>query len=173
MSVAGVSGSSLIPGSLFILTVTLIPSVSDAETLLIPWWHWTRGPNCQLPFCTSSCLANLWPCLGCCRCHTTPSRPITFSPIASILSLSQFPLFFLWRLVMKLPAGTKWTLLFFHFYKRLWPFSSMPVHSKPRPSQQKLNGHALEEDKIIVVQAARSTKAERLNDGTLGILKFN
>lgn len=39
MSVGGVSGSSLIPGSLFILTVTLIPSVSDPETLLIPWWH--------------------------------------------------------------------------------------------------------------------------------------
>lgn len=37
---AGVSGSSLIPGPLlFILTVTLIPSVSDPETSLILWWH--------------------------------------------------------------------------------------------------------------------------------------
>lgn len=57
MSFGGVSGSSLIPATLFILPVTLIPSVSDGETQLIPLWRCTRVPSCQIP--------SLWPCLGC------------------------------------------------------------------------------------------------------------
>lgn len=91
MSVGGVSGSFLIHALLFILPMTLIPSVSDPETLLIPWWHCTRGPSCRLPCCAASHPANLWPCLGCYWCHPAPSSPITFFtlllfPTASFLS---------------------------------------------------------------------------------------
>lgn len=94
MSVGGVSGSSLIPALLFILPMTLIPSVSDPETLLIPWWHCARGPSCRLSCCAASRPANLWSCLGCYWCHPAPSSPITFFTLFlfphCFLSLSHF-----------------------------------------------------------------------------------
>lgn len=168
MSVGRVSGSSIIPVLLFILPMTLIPSVSDPETSLIPWWHCARGPSCRLPCCAASRPANLWPCLGCYWCHTAPSSPITFfSPSCSfpLLRLS-FSLCSLSWLMMKLPAGTEWTLLFPQFYIRLnglfLPACRLEMcHRGLPPFHQKLNGHAVEEEEINAAQRANWTKQPR------------
>lgn len=120
MSVGGVLGSSLIPVLLFILPMTLIPSVSDPETSLIPRWHCARGPSCRLPCCAASRRANLWPCLGFYWCHAALSSPITFSPptLSLFHHCFRFSPLVSW-LMMKLPAGTKFELLFPRFNKRL------------------------------------------------------
>lgn len=93
MSVAGVRGISLIPALLFILPMTLIPSVSDPETSINPpGGIAAQSASCRrLPCCTASRPANLWPCLGCCWCHPAPSTPVTFLtplPFPTVCSLS-------------------------------------------------------------------------------------
>lgn len=49
MSVGGVSGSSLIPTLLFILPMTLIPSVSDPEAPANPLVALRTGPQLSDP----------------------------------------------------------------------------------------------------------------------------
>ena len=174
MSVGGVSGSSLIPALLFILPMTLIPSVSDPETPLIPWWHCAQGPSCRLPCCAAPRPGNLWPCLGCYWCHPAPSSPITFFfillvPTASSLSLSRAfplrPLSLSW-LMMKLPAGTEWTLLFPLLYKESVSFflrarTLQICHRALPPIHQKLNGRSAQEVEINAAQRAIRTKQPR------------
>lgn len=138
MSVGGVSGSSLIPALLFILPMTLIPSVSDPETPLIPWWHCAQGPSCRLPCCAASRPANLCPCLGCYWCHPAPSTPITFFSLSCSFPLLPFSLAFSLCPLSLSPLADDETPSWHQVnafvplccIKSQCPFPSMPAHYK-------------------------------------------